>query len=163
LARALVKIGEHRFEPHLLPQVKDAFLLAAKSEKPPLSLALEHAAGTAPRIVSEDAEVIAKDRAFNALSRTTCVATMLHGSPQDNVLPSAVEAVVNCRILPDETREGTLKTLTDLVGDPRVVITTYDDVGFGPSEELVGDVPAAIRRAAAKVFPRAAVVGVLGT
>jgi acetylornithine deacetylase/succinyl-diaminopimelate desuccinylase-like protein len=163
LARALVKIGEHPFEQHLLPQAKDAFLLASKSEKPPLSLALEHAARSAPRIAPEDGEVIGKDRAFNALSRTTCVATMLRGSPQDNVLPTAVEAVVNCRILPDETREGTLKTLTEVVSDPRVLITHYDDVGFGPSEDLGGEVPAAVRRAAAKVFPRAAVVGVLGT
>ena len=163
LARALVKIGEHRFEPRVLPQVKDGFALAAKSEKPPLSLALDHAARSAPRIAPDDAEVIAKDRAFNALTRTTCVTTMLRGSPQDNVLPTDAEAVVNCRILPDETREGTQKTLTDLVADPRVRISPYEDVGFGPAEDLVGEVPAAIRKAAAKVFPRAPVVGTMGT
>jgi acetylornithine deacetylase/succinyl-diaminopimelate desuccinylase-like protein len=79
------------------------------------------------------------------------------------VLPTDAEAVVNCRIMPDETREATEKTLRDLVADPRVAITPYDDVHFGPIEELTGDVPAAIKKASAKVFPRAAVVGTMGT
>src|SRR5262249_54857234 len=110
LARALVKIGDYRFEQKVLPQVKDMFALAAHAEAPPLSLALEHASKTAPKISPEDGEVIAKDRAFNALTRTTCVTTMLRASPQDNVLPTDAEAIVNCRIMPDETREATEKT-----------------------------------------------------
>ena len=163
LARALVKIGERRFEQHVSPHVKDALALAATAEKAPLSLALKHAAETAPRILPEDGDIIAKDRAYNALTRTTCVATMLKASPQDNVLPTEAEAVVNCRIMPEETREQTMAALTAAVGDPAVAITNYTDIGFGPSEELTGEVPAAIRKAAAKVFPRAAVIGVLGT
>jgi acetylornithine deacetylase/succinyl-diaminopimelate desuccinylase-like protein len=139
------------------------FALAATSAKPPLSLALERASKSAPQLAPEDGEVIGKDPVFNALTRTTCVATMLHGSPQDNVLPTEVEAIVNCRIMPDETREATQETLVGLVGDPRVAITPYSDFHFGPSEELVGEVPSAIKKAAAKVFPRAAVVGSMGT
>jgi acetylornithine deacetylase/succinyl-diaminopimelate desuccinylase-like protein len=163
LARALVKIGDYRFEQRVLPQLKDMFALAARSEKPPLSLALEHASKAAPKLAPEDAEVLGKDRIFNALTRTTCVTTMLRASPQDNVLPTDAEAVVNCRIMPDETREATQKTLTDLVADPKVGLTPYDDFHFGPLEELAGDVPTAIRKASAKVFPRAAVVGAMGT
>jgi acetylornithine deacetylase/succinyl-diaminopimelate desuccinylase-like protein len=163
LARALVKIGDHRFDPHVLPEVKDLFALAAQTEKPPLSLALEHASRSAPKIAPEDAEVLGKDRAYHALTRTTCVTTMLRAAPQDNVLPTDAEAIVNCRIMPDETREATQKTLTEIVSDPEVVITTYEDAGVGPPEDLSGDVPAAIRKAAARVFPRAAVVGTMGT
>ncbi len=163
LARALVKIGDYRFEQRVLPQVKDVLALAATAEKPPLATALKHASETAPKVVPEDGAVLGRDRVYNAMTRTTCVATMLKGSPQDNVLPTEVEAIVNCRLLPDETREQTLKLLTELVADPAVAITSYADFGLGPSEELTGDVPAAIRRAAAKVFPRATVTGVMGT
>jgi acetylornithine deacetylase/succinyl-diaminopimelate desuccinylase-like protein len=163
LSRALVKIGEHRFEQRVLPQVKDYLALAAQSETPPLSHALANAARSAPRLRPEDASVIANDRVFNALTRTTCVATMLRASPQDNVLPTDAEAIVNCRILPDETPAATQRTLTELVADPLVAITPYKDFAFGPLEELTGEVPAAIRKATAKVFPRAAVVGVMGT
>jgi acetylornithine deacetylase/succinyl-diaminopimelate desuccinylase-like protein len=55
LARALVKIGDYRFEQHVLPQVKDMLALAAQSEKPPLATALEHASKTAPKLPPEQA------------------------------------------------------------------------------------------------------------
>jgi acetylornithine deacetylase/succinyl-diaminopimelate desuccinylase-like protein len=163
LARALVKVGDHTFYAHALPQEKELLALAAQTEKPPLSAALDHASRSAPKIAPEDDQIIAKDRAFSALTRTTCVATMLRASPQDNVLPTDAEAVINCRIMPDETREATEKALADAIGDPRVAISKYSDVGFGPLEELSGDVPLAIKKAAGKVFPRAAVVGSMGT
>jgi acetylornithine deacetylase/succinyl-diaminopimelate desuccinylase-like protein len=163
LARALVKVGDHRFEARVLPQMKEMLALSAQSEKPPLSVALERASRTAPKIAPDDAEVIGKDRAFNALTRTTCVTTMLRASPQDNVLPTDAEAVVNCRIMPDETREATEKALNDAIADPRVALSRYADVHFGPAEDLSGDVPAAIKKAASKVFPRATVVGMMGT
>jgi acetylornithine deacetylase/succinyl-diaminopimelate desuccinylase-like protein len=163
LARALVKVGEHRFEQRVSPHVKDMLGLAALAEKPPLAAALKHASETAPRLFPEDGEIIGKDRVYNALTRTTCVTTMLKASPQDNVLPTEAEAIVNCRILPEETPQQTLEALTAAVADPAVAITPYGDFGFAPSEELTGDVPAAIKKAAAKVYPRAAVLGVLGT
>ncbi|HEV7554982.1 MAG TPA: hypothetical protein VGO00_06005, partial [Kofleriaceae bacterium] len=47
--------------------------------------------------------------------------------------------------------------------DANVAITTYDEVGEGPIEELTGDVPAAVRVAAAKVFPTAHVIGTMST
>ncbi|NBW87736.1 MAG: hypothetical protein EBR23_13160, partial [Planctomycetia bacterium] len=39
---------------------------------------------------------------FNALLRTTCVATMLDAGHATNALPQRARAVVNCRILPGE-------------------------------------------------------------
>jgi len=162
LARALVKLGDHRWPMKVLPQVRDSLAGAATSEKPPLSTALKHAADTG-KISPQDAEAIGKDRAYNALVRTTCVTTMLKGSPQDNVLPTDVEAVVNCRIMPDETIDGTQKTLATVIGDSNVAITHYDDTGAGPLEEPTGEVPEAIRHAAAKLFDKARVVGTMGT
>jgi acetylornithine deacetylase/succinyl-diaminopimelate desuccinylase-like protein len=163
LSRALVRLGEHRFPMHVLPHVKDSLADAALHEKEPTASALARIARTAPRVAPQDSEILGKDRAYNALLRTTCVATMLKAAAQDNVLPTQVEAIVNCRILPCETREGTAKALADVIRDPSVTIAPYDDAGFGPTEELTGDVPAAIRHAAAKVFPHARVVGSLGT
>jgi acetylornithine deacetylase/succinyl-diaminopimelate desuccinylase-like protein len=88
---------------------------------------------------------------------------MLKGSPQDNVLPTEAEAVVNCRIMPDETIPATQKTLAGLINDPNVAIAPYDEVGAGPIEQPTGEVPDAIRHAAAKVFDKAHVVGTMGT
>jgi acetylornithine deacetylase/succinyl-diaminopimelate desuccinylase-like protein len=163
LAKALVKVGEHAFPMRVLPQVKDALWHASQREKSPLGPALAHAVASAPKVQPADEKVIATDRTYNALLRTTCVTTMLKGSPQDNVLPTEVEAVINCRILPGESIADTTKTLTDLVHDTNVAITTYDEVGEGPIEELAGAVPAAVTTAAGKVFPGAHVIGTMST
>ena len=40
---------------------------------------------------------------YNALMRTTCVATRLDAGHAENALPQMARAVVNCRILPQET------------------------------------------------------------
>lgn len=162
LARALVKIGEHRFPMRVLPAIRDVIALAGTTEPAPLAGALTRAAKAAT-IAPVDAELIAKDRPYNALLRTTCVATMLRGSTQDNVLPTEAEAIVNCRLLPDETKQATAQLLAELVADPAVEISQYDDVGAGPSEQLDGVVVTAIRHAAGKTFPGATVVGGMST
>lgn len=63
------------------------------------------------------AAVLAKDVRYNAVMRTTCVATMLSGGHATNALPQVAEVGVNCRILPDadpkEVREGIVKALAD--------------------------------------------------
>lgn len=59
---------------------------------------------------------------YNALLRTTCVATMLAGGHAPNALPQSAQANVNCRIFPGEDPEEVLKTLQRVVGDSRVKV-----------------------------------------
>jgi len=159
LARALVKIGEYRFPAHLLPEVRGKFRQMAAGEKPPTSDALLHAAqsGLSP----QDEQALSRDRTYNAMIRTTCVTTQLQGSPQDNVLPTSTQAVVNCRILPDETIEQTKGRLRDLVADPGVEIAETDPFGPGGKVPGEGAVPAAVRAASQRVFGDAQVVETL--
>ena len=84
-------------------------------------------------------------------------------APSSVLLPTSAEAVVNCRILPDETREGTQKALEALIQDPRVAITASEDFGFGPQEDVTGPVPDAIRKVAARLWPTARTVTSMGT
>jgi acetylornithine deacetylase/succinyl-diaminopimelate desuccinylase-like protein len=163
LARALIKVGELKFPMRILPQARDMFAAAATTEPPPLADALKHAAASAPKVAPEDAAIIAKDRVFNALARTTCVATMLRASPQDNVLPTDAEAVVNCRILPDETIAATQRALEEAIGDPQVKVAPTADFGSGASEPVSGAVPDAIRKVAARLWPEAKVVATMST
>ena len=163
LARAVVKVGELRFPARVLPEVRASFAAAAAWEKPPLDGALRRAAQSAPKLAAEDERIIAGDRAYGSLVRTTCVTTMLKGSPQDNVLPTTAEAVVNCRIMPDETRAQTLATLVKAIGDSRLEVKPEQDEGVGPPSPITGDVPAAIEKVAHAMFPRAAIVPSMST
>ncbi|HEU4406454.1 MAG TPA: M20/M25/M40 family metallo-hydrolase [Polyangiaceae bacterium] len=162
LARALGRVADYRFKPHAVPAVKQWLGLAATWEKEPLAGALKRASQSAPAVAAADAERIAKDRLYNAAIRTTCVTTQLQGSPQDNVLPTTAEATINCRILPDETREGTRAALERAINDPAVEVRPLDDIGTGGESPVEGEVMEAVRRVAGAAWPGAPVVASMG-
>jgi acetylornithine deacetylase/succinyl-diaminopimelate desuccinylase-like protein len=159
LARALVKVAAFRFPARVLPAAKDDLAAHSRLEAEPLATALRGAAASAPALRPEDEKVLSADRVFNARIRTTCVTTMLQAAPQDNVLPTTAEAVVNCRILPDETPEQTLAALAKVVDDPGISLEPVGSFAVsGGSSPVDGEASAAVRAAAAKSFPGAQVV-----
>jgi acetylornithine deacetylase/succinyl-diaminopimelate desuccinylase-like protein len=151
LARALVRVGEHRFPAHVIPEARDMLAAAARGEKPPLSDALANSARTG-KLTPADEKLITAERIYNAAIRTTCVVTQLEGAPADNVLPTSPWAAVNCRILPDETVDQTEARLREAIGDPGVEIARMDDLGPGGKVPLVGPVPDAVHAAARKLW-----------
>jgi acetylornithine deacetylase/succinyl-diaminopimelate desuccinylase-like protein len=162
LARALVKVGEFRFPAHVIPATREELAAEAKLEKPPIAEAEAHvaAAGT---VTAGDERILAKDRVINAHLRTTCVTTELRGSPQDNVLPTTAEATVNCRIIPDETREQTIATLQRVIGDPAVETTPVGDFGYGPYSPVDAELGRALHKVAEELWPGVPVVSTMGT
>src|SRR5438309_9082084 len=126
LARALQRVGDLRFPAKVVPEAREGIALMATHEQQPLSDALRRAAQTGT-LSPQDEAVLRKDRLANAQVHTTCVTTMLRASPQDNVLPTTAEATVNCRILPDETREQTQARLAQEIGDPAVELKPLED------------------------------------
>lgn len=157
LARALTKIGEHRFPVRLLPAVQGQLGLQAKYEKPPLSDAMARIAKSG-KVSKKDETILAEDKIYNAFLRTTCVTTMLQASPQDNVLPTSVQAVVNCRVLPGETPETTRDALAKLIADPALQLEFDGDKGFSSASPVEGDVMAAVQSVMTKHFPGVPVV-----
>src|SRR2546430_493424 len=139
LARALQRVGDLRFPAKVLPEAREGIALAALHEKPPLSDALKHVA-QAGSVSPQDEAVIGKDRLANAQIRSTCVTTMLKASPQDNVLPTTAEATVNCRILPDETRDQTQARVAQAIGDPAVELKPPAGIGFPKPSPITGPV-----------------------
>jgi acetylornithine deacetylase/succinyl-diaminopimelate desuccinylase-like protein len=162
LARALERVGQLRFPAKVLPEAREGIALMATHEKPPLSDALRHVAGTGT-ISPQDDAVIGKDRLANAQVRTTCVTTMLRAAPQDNVLPTTAEATVNCRILPDETREQTQARLSQAIGDPAVELNPLEDIGFSKPSAISGPVNDAVHAAARALWGEVAVSHAMGT
>jgi acetylornithine deacetylase/succinyl-diaminopimelate desuccinylase-like protein len=153
LGRALVKVGEHRFPATVLPETKAEFTAELPYAEPRYVQALRHAIASAPRLAPTDEAVLYTDRGYNAAVRTTCVTTMLAGSPQDNVLPTTAEATVNCRILPGETREQTRAALEKAIGDKSVSVTEEKEIGDSPPSPFEGEVVDAVRKVAAATFP----------
>lgn len=59
---------------------------------------------------------------YNALLRTTCVATMLDAGHAENALPQTARAQVNCRLLPDEPSTEVQQTLIRVIADSAVTV-----------------------------------------
>ena len=163
LARALVKVGEHRFPATVLPETKADFASELATAEPAYVAALRHAIASAPRISPADDAVLSKDPSYNADIRTTCVTTMLKGSPQDNVLPTSAEATINCRILPGETRGQTRDALVKVIGDASVVVTAASEIGDSAASPFDGEVVEAVKKVTAATFPGLPVVPGMST
>lgn len=72
---------------------------------------------------SAAAERLSEDPRYNALMRTTCVATEIQGGHAENALPQHVKAVFNCRILPQEDPQNVLAAIKKSVNDPQVEVS----------------------------------------
>lgn len=145
LAVALQRIGAFTFPARVIPATRPGIAALAKVEKPPLSEALRRTAETGA-VSPEDDAILSKDAISNAFIRTTCIATMLRGSNQENVLPVSAEATIQCRLLPGDTVEGVRDALVKAIGDAKVEVAATEDFGTGKPMSAQGEVPDAIRR-----------------
>lgn len=73
---------------------------------------------------------------FNALLRTTCVATRLEGGHANNALPQTAAAIVNCRMLPQDSLENVQATLKRVLADDRISISLVGDAVPAPASAI---------------------------
>lgn len=66
--------------------------------------------------------------AGNAIVQTTTSPTIIKAGLKDNVIPTRAEAVVNFRILPEETSADMLQHLKNVVDDERVKMSVFGQV-----------------------------------
>jgi acetylornithine deacetylase/succinyl-diaminopimelate desuccinylase-like protein len=108
------------------------------------------------------AQLLASDPAYNAMLRTTCVATMLDAGHATNALPQRASANVNCRIFPGGTPEQVRQKLNELMADQEIKVTILPGRGAGgPAPKLTDMVMKPILAAAAKRWPEVPVVPML--
>jgi acetylornithine deacetylase/succinyl-diaminopimelate desuccinylase-like protein len=109
------------------------------------------------------ARLSAQSPYFNALMRTTCVATKLEGGHALNALPQLAAANVNCRILPGVPPADVLATLTKVVADPAITLTLVDEATPSKPAALRGDVMTAVETIVSSMFPGVPVVPTMST
>ena len=152
LAHALEKIAAYKFPTHLTPAVRDSLRATAVTQPEARAKAMRAAAEVhGEAIPPELLAAMDSHPMVRALTRTTCVATMMNGGTRDNALPVDAKATVNCRIMPVETIEAvrdTLKKLTAGLADVEIVT----DFGIGPEVPNSGPVRAAVEKATREVW-----------
>jgi acetylornithine deacetylase/succinyl-diaminopimelate desuccinylase-like protein len=121
LANALAKIQSFSFPVEINEITRNYFLKTADLTKGSAATDLRAVAKQPPDKAA--VALLSQTPYYNALLRTTCVATMLTGGHAPNALPQMARANVNCRIFPGEDPADVRKTLERVVADPKVTVS----------------------------------------
>jgi acetylornithine deacetylase/succinyl-diaminopimelate desuccinylase-like protein len=100
---------------------------------------------------------------FNALARTTCVATGLEGGHAENALPQSARATVNCRVLPQSSVEETQNVLTAMAARNGVTVTQIAPALASPPSPLEPSILDPVEEAANDLWPGITVIPEMST
>jgi acetylornithine deacetylase/succinyl-diaminopimelate desuccinylase-like protein len=104
---------------------------------------------------------LAQSAYFNALMRTTCVATRLEGGHANNALPQTARAIVNCRMLPSDSLQHVEDTLKEVLADDRISVTVVGTAIPAPASQLNPAIMKKLEDLSAKLYGGIPVVPVM--
>jgi acetylornithine deacetylase/succinyl-diaminopimelate desuccinylase-like protein len=162
LAAGLTKLAAFDFPVELNEVTRGYFAKMASTETGQTAADMKAVSAATPDPAAA-ARLSAASPVYNALMRTTCVATQLSGGHAENALPQLARAVVNCRILPGTDPRAIERALKAVVADEGIVFTTLWEPVASPASPLRPDLMAAIERHTAELWPGVIVVPVMST
>jgi acetylornithine deacetylase/succinyl-diaminopimelate desuccinylase-like protein len=161
LSRALSRIADHRFPVRLNEVTRAFFARSAGAESPVLAADM--------RLVARNGNALAAGRLsaaspfYNAVLRTTCVATRLFAGHADNALPQLARATLNCRILPDQSVDSVEAELRRIVGDTAIHFSRADEARPSPPSPLRADLMQPLEALTARYWPGVPIVPEMST
>ena len=162
LAAGLTRLAKFDFQVRLNETTRNYFEKIATAEtgemKSDILAILKTPPDTAAARRLEDASAY-----YNAMMRTTCVATMMSAGHAENALPQRAQAIVNCRMLPDDDPENVLSVLKSALADDQISVTkTY--TGFtAPMSPLREDITGPVNQISASMWPGVSVTPIMST
>ena len=140
LAQALVKISNYNFPVQLNDVTRGFFRRMSQIETG--QVAADMKAVSEEPLWPGPVSRLSQSPYYNALMRTTCVATMLSAGHAENALPQSATAIINCRLVPGDTADHVEKTLERVIVTPVVSVTPLESTGVStvtpPSPEILG-------------------------
>ena len=161
LADALARIGKFAFPANLNEVTRAYFDKMAAIEQDQAAADFRAVARAAP-----EAAAVARVSAvplYNAMLRTTCVATMVEAGHALNALPQRAVANVNCRILPGEDPQAVQQTLARVIENPKITIAPVGDARPSPPSPLTAEIMEAITRVTEEMWPGVPVIPFMST
>lgn len=90
----------------------------------------------------------------DASIRTTKVATVFNAGFKDNVIPQEASALINLRLMPGDTIQGTIKTISDIINNNKIKIETVGYYNEAPEQTSTDtDSFRTIQKSLKQVFP----------
>jgi acetylornithine deacetylase/succinyl-diaminopimelate desuccinylase-like protein len=100
---------------------------------------------------------------YNAMMRTTCVATRLEAGHAENALAQTAQAVVNCRILPQESAKNIYQTLRSVLNDDRIALSFIKEPKPSPPSPLKSEILRPIAAVTEMMWPGIPLIPIMGT
>jgi acetylornithine deacetylase/succinyl-diaminopimelate desuccinylase-like protein len=162
LAAALTRLAAFEFPVELNDVTRAYFARMAQIEKGPIAADMKAVASATPDLEAAR-RLSAASPLYNSVMRTTCVATQISGGHAENALPQTARAVVNCRVLPGTDPADVERTLTRVIADPGITMSTVWKGVSSPASPLRLDLMAAVDRHTAELWPGVVVVPMMAT
>src|SRR5580704_438699 len=170
LSEGLARLSKFNFPVELNEITRSMLEKSAAIEGGPLAKDMKAAAQPSPDVAV--LVRLSENEFYNAILRTTCVATMLSGGHAPNALPQTARANVNCRILPGEDPSKIKDSLAKVVDDPQIKVTFVEQHDADgnlihpepvPPSPLRADLMKAVESAAAGIWGPLPIMPVMDT
>lgn len=162
LSEALIRLSQFNFPVRLNETTRNYFEQTALKEtgqvKSDILTILQNPSDTvaANRLAASSAY-------YNAMMRTTCVATMLNGGHAENALPQTAGATINCRMLPEDNPENVLANLKNVIADSSISVKCTYSSFVAPLSPLRDNVRIPVEHISASMWPGVKVSPVMST
>lgn len=150
-AAALQRVEAHRFPTEITPVTRGFFERIGPIVGGEVGRAMSRV-GRDPGDAAA-VEVLSQDPTYNAMMRTTCVATQWEAGHAPNALPQRSRATLSCRIMQGTTPEQVRARLEEVVADSTVKVEIVRRRDGSSPPELTEEVMGPVRRAAQKIWP----------
>lgn len=165
LSEALTRLSRYRTPVRLESSARSFLHEMAKKHGPEFAAALKDLESTDLKKIEAGYETIYRTNPrYGTLLRTTIAPTILQSGFRANVIPSEAEAIVNCRLLPEEKTKDFMDQLKRVINDPGIEVTVEQGPGASPPTTSTDtDLFRAFVKTGAKLAPGAGVVPYMST
>jgi acetylornithine deacetylase/succinyl-diaminopimelate desuccinylase-like protein len=161
LSAALSRLGAYRFPVKLSEVTRAYFERSAQFQTG--QRAEDMRAVAANKATEEAYDRLSQMPLYNALLRTTCVATQVNAGHAENALPQSARATVNCRILPNVDPAEVDATLKKLFAGERIRMAATNPPLKSPPSPLRPEVTGVIEKLSAEMWPGVPVIPTMST
>jgi acetylornithine deacetylase/succinyl-diaminopimelate desuccinylase-like protein len=161
LAQALQRLAAYQFPLDLNDITRTYFERAAALY--PANVATDMRALAAGKATPDALARLSANPQFNAMMRTTCVATLLEGGHAPNALPQMARANVNCRILPNENAADIQRKLEEIFAPNKAELRIASPAKPSPPSPLRPEIMRVFEQLVAQHFPGAFILPDMST
>lgn len=164
LAKGLSRLADFDFPVSLNETTQGYFERTASLESSSTAADFHAVIGTDQASANTAAKSLSDSSSyFNALLRTTCVATRLEGGHANNALPQTAAANVNCRMLPQDALQDVQNTLNRVLADDQIKVSIVGEAIPAPASAINPTIVNKLETLSRKLYSGIPIVPVMDT